>query len=162
MIDHVAILTHHHFGGRPGDPAYGGRVALQAVRVHAVRREEPSAAEPHAVEDVIAGIAVAQDQFAFQRDHGALRPGANILPLAVPLPVGLRVSPCAVVAQAPGAIVQPALQVEVIAVVFAAPVARKAVVQQRGGNAFIPLFRRNVAPGAVLQCHLRQANVQAL
>lgn len=56
------------------------------------------AAKTHAVENVITGIAVAQHQLAFQRDHGALRPGANILPVAVPLPVILRVTPCAIIA----------------------------------------------------------------
>ncbi len=83
------------------------------------------------------------------------------MPLAVPLTVILRVTPRAVITQTPGTVVQPALQVQVITVVVAPPVAGKAVIQQRGGDAFIPLLRRNIAAGTVLHRHLRQTDVEA-
>ncbi|MNL66106.1 hypothetical protein D3C87_1905240 [compost metagenome] len=78
-------------------------------------------------------------------------------------PVTLGITPCTIISQTPCAVVQPTLQIQVIAVVIViAPVAGKAVVQQESRNPFIPLFRWNVATRAVLHRHLRQADVQAL
>jgi hypothetical protein len=72
--------------------------SLADCPVHIVGGVESPAAKTNAVENIIPGIAVAQYQLAFEWDHGALRPGTNILPAAVPLSVVLRVTPCAIIA----------------------------------------------------------------
>lgn len=67
-----------------------------------------------------------------------------MLPLVLRVALAAGVVPCGVVAQAPGAEVQAALQVEIVAVFFAitaAVAAGEVIVQQQRVDPLIPLFR---------------------
>ncbi|MNP13604.1 hypothetical protein D3C76_1058910 [compost metagenome] len=154
LIDHVAVLAHHHLGIAVRHAANARGEAFQAVRQHVVVRGNLRSGERQAVKHVRGGGALPEGDDAAQRQDIALGiavDGGKIVLRGAIVP-GL--APCRVVAQPPGAEIQPRSQVQVVIALVAAVITpaaaipgRVAVVQQEGVDPVVHLFRRHVTVG---------------
>ena len=169
LVNLIAVLLHRYLSGAAGNAVDHRGKPLLAVRQHIVVGGKLRAAEVDAVEDVAVGVAVAEGQARAQQRNITFKPGIDVLPLVF---TGRRaaaaaVAPGGVVAQAPGAKVQPALQVQVRVIAAAANVvvhvvAGEVVVQQAGVNPVVPELGRNIAAGAVAHKRLGYGQIQPL
>ncbi|VUT18174.1 hypothetical protein SB6424_04401 [Klebsiella pasteurii] len=169
LVNLIAVLFHRYLSGATGNAVNDRGKPFLAVRQHIVIGGKLRAAEVDAVEDVAVGVAVAEGQARAQQRNITFKPGIDVLPLVF---IGRRaaaaaVAPGGVVAQAPGAEVEPALQVQVRVIAAAANVvvhvvAGEVVVQQAGVNPVVPEFGGNIAAGAVAHKRLGYGQIQPL
>ena len=77
----------------------------------------------------------------------------------------MAIVPRRIIAQTPGAQIQAALQIKIVAVLMAGAAAAAAgeiIVQRQGVNPLIPLLRRNIAARALLHTGLRNTDIKFL
>lgn len=103
LINGIAVLPDGDFSVAIGDAAYDRRESLLRGRQHRGIAFQLNARKLHAIEQLAAGVNLAQFKLATERLHVALKAGANDLPPCA-------VAPGAIVTQAPRASVHPGFQ----------------------------------------------------
>ncbi len=169
LINHIAVLTHHHQRVAVGGATDNRRVAFLAVWQHVAVGIELHAGIGHAVEHIRRRRALPYRQIAFHRHDIALSVGIDGGEAVLLFVTGGAAIPGRVVSHAPGTDIQTRAQVHILAaVVLLAWLARMAlagvgaVVEQTGGNAFIEIFRVDIATGYLAQRRLGNTQQQLL